>query len=120
MILKSLIAASAVAVTIAAASAPASAKVNVDVYLGGYDPGYYEPAYPVYEEPRYRPRYERRYYGISCEAGRQEVRSAGFRKVRALDCGGRSYAYRARRNGETYIVEVSRRSGDIISVEPAY
>jgi hypothetical protein len=124
MITKTLIAAAAVSAIAFGVSAPANAKVNIDLYLGG--PGYYEPAYPVYEEPRYyEPRYEHRrpryvYSGISCENGRDLVRDSGFRKVRAVDCSGRRYTYRARQNGDTFIVKVSRRSGNIISVQEAY
>jgi hypothetical protein len=130
MIIKSLIAAAAVSAIAFGASAPANAKVNIDLYLGGFAPSYYEPAYPVYSEPRYEPRYEPHYeprrpryvesYGISCESGRDMVRNEGFRKVRAVDCDGRRYTYRARQNGDTFIVKVSSRSGNIISVEQAW
>lgn len=129
MITKTLIAAAAVSAIAFGASAPANAKVNVDLYLGGFGPGYYEPAYPVYEEPRYEPRYEEEYrprrrhhtsYGISCEDGREAVRDSGFRKVRAISCSGKRYTYRARQHGDTFIVKVSRRSGNIISVQETY
>lgn len=127
MFAKFLIAAAAVATVAASASAPANAKVNVDLYLGGFGPGYYEPAYPVYDGGRgiddgnyAEPRRRHGGYGISCEQGRDEVRYSGFRKVRALDCSGRRYTYKARKNGQPVIVKVSRRSGDIISVERAW
>jgi hypothetical protein len=120
MIVKSLIAAAAVAAVAATASAPAQAKkLDLDVYLGVGNPGYYEPSYPIYDEPEYRP-VRPRYSGISCEEGRDNVRDEGFRKVRAIDCGGRRYTYRARQNGNPYIVKVSRRSGQIISVQEAW
>lgn len=122
MITKTLIAAAAVSAIAFGASAPANAKVNVDLYFGGFGPGYYEPAYPVYEEPRYvprRPRYVES-YGVSCEDGRDLVRDSGFRKVRAIDCSGKRYTYRARQNGDTFIVKVSRRSGNIISVQETW
>ncbi len=130
MITKTLIAAAAVSAIALGATAPANAKVNVDLYVGGFGPGYYEPAYPVYEEPRYdhhRPRHGDGYdsgygegYGVSCEDGIQVVRDHGFRKVRALDCSGRRYTYKARQHGGSYIVKVSRRSGNIISVQETY
>jgi hypothetical protein len=126
MITKTLIAAAAVAATAAfsTVSAEAKPKFDIDVYLGGpvydYDPGYgyYDPV-PVRPRPRPRVVYEDD-YGISCERGRQEVKWNGFYKVRAIDCDGRRYTYKARRDGERYIVKVSRRSGEIISVQPAY
>ncbi len=123
MITKTLIAAAAVSAIAFGASAPANAKVNVDLYFGGFAPGYYEPSYPVYGgyEEEYRPR--RRHhveYGISCEDGREAVRDSGFRKVRAISCSGKRYTYRARQHGDTFIVKVSRRSGNIISVQETY
>jgi hypothetical protein len=128
MITKTLIAAAAVSAIAFGASSTANAKVDVDLYIGGFGPGYYEPSYPVYEEPRYyddEPRYEHRRprYGhsrISCDDGSQAVRDVGFRKVRPIDCSGRSYAYKARRKGNTFIVTVSSRSGNVISVQNAW
>jgi hypothetical protein len=133
MITKTLIAAAAVAVLAAGASAPANAKVHVDLFVGGYNPGYnpgyYEPSYPVYDGG-YRPRRHHRddyepapvyqSYGVSCEEGRDNVRDSGFYKVRALNCDGKRYTYKARRDGNPYIVRVSRRSGEIVSVQEAY
>ena len=123
MITKTLIAAAAVSAIAFGASAPANAKVNVDLYLGGFAPGYYEPAYPVYggyDEEYEPPRRRHHSYGISCEDGRDAVRSSGFRKVRAVSCSGNRYTYKARRHGDTFIVKVSRRSGDVISVQETY
>jgi hypothetical protein len=128
MIIKTLIAAAAVSAIAFGASAPANAKVNVDLYVGGFGPGYYEPAYPVYEEPRYyddEPRYEHRRpryesYRISCDDGSQAVRDIGFRKVRPIDCSGRSYTYKARRHGNPFVVKVSSRNGRVISVQEAW
>jgi hypothetical protein len=127
MITKTLIAAAAVAVLATGISAPANAKVKVDLYVGGFDPGYYEPSYPAYEpapRPRrhhyedYEPVYES--YGISCEEGRDGVRDSGFYKVRVISCDGRRYTYKGRRNGNPYVIRVSRRSGEIISVQRAW
>jgi hypothetical protein len=126
MITKTLIAAAAVSALAFGASSTANAKVNVDLYIGGFGPGYYEPAYPVYEEPRYyEPRHERRrpryeYSGISCDEGSQSVRNVGFRKVRAIECGGSSYTYKARRHGNPFVVKVSSRNGRVISVQEAW
>jgi hypothetical protein len=136
MITKTLIAAAAVAVLAAGISAPANAKVHVDLFVGGYNPGYnpgyYEPSYPVYDGG-YRPRRHHRdnyenyepapvyqNYGISCDEGGDQVRESGFYKVRALSCDGKRYTYKGRRDGIKYIIKVSRRSGDIVSVQEAY
>jgi hypothetical protein len=131
MIMKSLLAAAAVATAAFAVSAPANAKVNIDLYFGGggygYVPSYdyYEPAYPVYNAPRrhrrgwdHEPR--ERYSGISCGEGRDKVDWSGFNRVRTVECSGPSYTYRALRHGKGYVVKVSRRHGDIISVDRAW
>lgn len=122
MITKTLIAAAAVSAIAFGASAPANAKVNVDLYLGGFGPGYYAPAYPVYGgyDDDYEPRRRHHSYGISCDDGRDAVRSSGFHKVRALSCSGKRFTYKARRHGDTFIVKVSRRNGNVVSVQETY
>lgn len=55
-------------------------------------------------------------YRISCREGRQIVRENGFRHVRAFDCDGRVYGFRAdNRHGGAKIRMTNR--GDIISVQ---
>ncbi len=133
MITKTFIAAAAVAVLAAGISAPANAKVKVDLFIGGLSPDYYDPGYPVYDngyDGDFRPRRHHNYeydpapvyqsYGISCEEGRDQVRESGFYKVRALSCDGKRYTYKGRRDGAKYIVKVSRRNGDIVSVQEVY
>jgi hypothetical protein len=126
MISKSILALGAVAALATVASAPAQAKVNIDLYVGGggYAPGYYDPSpsYPVYDNGHRRDGggYGYRDYGISCEDGIDEVRYAGYRKVRPVDCSGKRYTYKARRDGEQFIIRVSRRNGNIVSVEQAW
>lgn len=120
MIAKTLFAAAALTAAVAA-TAPAHAGVDVDlnVGMGGFEGGYagYAP-YPVYDGYGYeRPRAR---WGVSCDDGRDQVRWAGFRRVVPLDCGGRRLTYQARRHGGTFIVQVSRRSGDIVSVREMY
>jgi hypothetical protein len=117
---KTLFAAAAVALSVVAVSAPAAqADVTVDISLGGFYPG------PVgyYEDEGYYGHYRHRrhhvrpvVYGISCDAGRQEVRESGFHRVRTIECGGPSFTYTGWRHGDRYQVKVSRRSGDIIAV----
>jgi len=53
---------------------------------------------------------------ISCSEARAIVRSEGFRKVKAIDCEGRQYQFRAIHHGRRVIVIVSSRSGDILDV----
>ncbi len=132
MIMKTILAAVAIASTMAIA---APAQAGVKVYLGGgfFDNGYGHDGYPDYRpdyQPGYEPDYQPdnfyepprrpRYRGISCEDGAQQVREEGYRRVRVVECDGRQYTYKARRNGGRFVVVVSRRRGDIVSVEQVY
>jgi hypothetical protein len=129
MFVKSLIAVAAVAsvVSFASTAAKADTTVSLGFGFGGFDPGYgfagdYPGDYPVYR-PRHRHHYEDYApvldYGISCDEGRNAVREAGFRNVRAYDCSAPTYGYQAMRHGDFFRVKVNY-SGDIISVRPIY
>jgi hypothetical protein len=106
--IKSLIAAAAVAATLTAAvpAQQAEAKTHVDINLGfgfgafnpGYDNGY---DYGYGYEPVYHP-----YYGISCGQGANIARWAGFRNVHAYDCGGRLYGYTGWKYGRPYSIMI--------------
>jgi hypothetical protein len=129
MIMKSILAATAVAATLSIAAPAAEARhihVGVGIGLGdpGYYPGYYDPPPPP---PRYRPRpvYEPDYgyddtpdyedrYTLSCGQGRQIVRRSGFRDVRTVECDGQNYKYTGYRRGDTWLVMVDSRTGEII------
>lgn len=76
-------------------------------YYPGPPPGYYRPVPPPYYYHDER---------ISCSEARAIVRSEGFRKVKAIDCEGRQYQFRAIYHGRRVIVIVSSRSGDILDV----
>lgn len=128
MFVKSLIAVAAVAsvVSFAATAAKADTSVSIGFGIGGFDPGYGGGYYGDY--PDYYPRHRRHHYddyapvrdyGVSCDEGRNAVREAGFRRVRAYDCSAPTYGYEAMRRGEYFRVKVSY-SGDIISVRPIY
>jgi hypothetical protein len=118
MIMKSLIAASAIgaAIAVAAPAQQAEAKVNVYVGIGGgYGPGFY-PGYGYGYEPHpvYHP-----HWGISCGKGRNIVRWSGFHKVQPIDCSAPVYQYRAWKNGAPWRVKVSAK-GHIINAKPLY
>jgi hypothetical protein len=71
------------------------------------DPGYDEP------DDFYRPR--RRYVRPSrCEELAHVLRSYGYRRVRAIDCGGKNYKYVGFRRGQRYVLKVKARTGRII------
>ena len=119
MIVKSLIAAAAVATSLVAV-APEQARADVDWHIGvnlghpgfypghGYGYGYdYEPVHPIYAPSK-----------ISCHQGKKSVRWSGFRSVQAIDCHGPTYRYNARKGGTFYRVTVSAFSGQIVKVRP--
>jgi hypothetical protein len=87
----------------------ADADVNVRVYLG----------VPYYSY-RVGPDYEyRRGYGwylpssgkISCTRAMSILRNHGYYNVGAVECRGKTYTFRATRNGKRYIMHVSSRNG---------
>ena len=87
---------------------PGRAPDNGAALYPGPPPGYYRPVPPpyyYYHEDR-----------ISCSEARSIVRSEGFRNVKAIDCEGRQYQFRATYRGRRVIVIVSSRSGDILDV----
>jgi hypothetical protein len=117
--MKKLIVASAFAALVGfGMSTAAEAKTNFQLYLGyphyDYRPGddyryrdgygWYNPGYRV------RPQYNVR---LSCNEARREVRRKGFRNVSAIECNGRTYTFRAVRNGNRMIVYVNSRSGAV-------
>ena len=56
-------------------------------------------------------------YGkLSCEAARQKLIRRGYDRVRAYDCIGNVYGFRARKNGCRYKIRVSAIHGYIISL----
>ena len=76
-------------------------------YYPGPPPGYYRPVPPPYYYYHAR---------ISCSEARRIVRSEGFRNVKAIDCEGRQYQFRATYRGRRVLVIVSSRSGEILDV----
>jgi hypothetical protein len=125
MIRKTLFAAAALAtlaVGATASTAEAKAHWDINVDLGGYGYGYPDyPSYPVidYPPPHHGYHHEVHHYddfGVSCNEGRWSVRSAGFHNVQVEECYGRSFTYTAVRHGDYFEVRVSRRTGNIISV----
>jgi hypothetical protein len=136
MVLKSLIAGGLVALGLSFAVAPAEAKTRVHIGIGVgspfYDyrcenPGfidfcgqgfYHRPYYrPYYYDPYYDPYYPRLRHRVvresTCDDAAQAIREAGYRNIRATDCSGRFYSYRATKRGRSYSLRVDTRSGRI-------
>ncbi|MDP9137358.1 MAG: hypothetical protein M3N38_04180 [Pseudomonadota bacterium] len=55
-------------------------------------------------------------YGISCRDGRDIVEDRGFRRVRVLECQGRTFTYLGWRRGDTYRILVNSRNGRIVGM----
>ena len=70
----------------------------------------------IYLEPYPSWDYAPPVYGkLSCEAARQQLIRRGYRRVRAYDCIGNAYGFRARKNGRRYTIRVNAIHGYIIS-----
>ena len=87
-------------------------------YGYGYGNGFYPQFYynrPVvrYNDPYY---YGGNYRRLSCGAAARIVARSGFNRVVARDCSGRVYAFKARRNGHSVIVQVRAANGRIVDV----
>jgi hypothetical protein len=143
MALKSLIAGGllALGLGLGLTAAPAEAKTRVHIGIGVgspfYDyrcenPGfidfcgagfyhrpYYRPYYRPYNyDPYYDPYYPRlRHRRVvrrsTCDSAALAIREAGYRNIRAVDCAGRFYSYRATKRGRSYSLRVDTRSGRI-------
>jgi hypothetical protein len=93
------------------APAPANADVNFRIYLG-------VPYYSYRVGPDYQ---YRRGYGwylpghgkISCTRASSILRNKGYYNIGAVECRGKTYTFRATRNGKRYIVYVNSRSGGV-------
>lgn len=107
VLMKTLIAAGLIAMSSMTIPTVAEAKTRIGIYFGVpfYDgalrPGYlYEPNYGWYA-PEYRNTVRRNYGNarVSCDQAARHLRNAGYRNVVATDCVGRTYQFRARKNG---------------------
>jgi hypothetical protein len=101
------------------AATVAEAKTNFSLYFGvpyydqrlGDDYRYYPNRGWYRDDTRLR---NRGYGRISCNQARNLVRERGYRNVIVRDCGGRTYAFNARRNNNNrVIVYVNARTGAV-------
>jgi hypothetical protein len=116
-----LLAAALVGATAAATTTANATDVDVYVGVGGPFGDEYDPDRHFLGDPRYYPRFRHRdRYRISCWQGKERVQWAGFNKVRAVDCDGARYSYKARKRGDSFIISVNSRSGRIVSVREIY
>lgn len=74
-------------------------------FLGGY---YYAQPYWAGEY------YGVQSYRVSCGEGRNIVDDNGYNRVRTIECGGGTFTYLGRRNGDTYKVFLNSRTGRIV------
>jgi hypothetical protein len=102
--------ASTLALAAPISSAEAKTNINIDfgLNLGG---GYYAPGYSPY--PVYSPV---PVYTNYCGEARMNVKYHGFNKVKAVDCSGPTFAFKARKNGHWWLVRTNVH-GNIKSVQ---
>ena len=83
----------------------AVAGTDIDIGIGVGGGGYYQPG-PSYGRGR-----------ISCRQGARIAASAGYRRVRAVDCSGSEYVYHGLRRGDLFRIQIRSRSGQIKDVD---
>ncbi len=89
-------------------------------YPGGVYFNYQTDPYYSYDDNGYGDYYDNGYRVNRCTSIAQSLRHSGFRRVKAISCGGRSYIYTALRDGDRLRITVSRNSGRIIRIRPIY
>lgn len=80
---------------------------------------YYDNSYNDGYNDNYDDNYNDNYVDRCTSIG-QSLRQSGFRRVKAIGCGGRNYIYTALRDGERLRITVSRNSGRIVKIRPIY
>lgn len=92
----------------------AEAKPTIELYFGvPYYSDRLGPDYRFYEgRGWYR---DRDYAGrqITCQRARNILRNNGYRNIVTRDCNGRTYSFRATRNGRAAILYVNSRTGGV-------
>ncbi|WP_159952483.1 hypothetical protein [Rhizobium sp. 18065] len=53
---------------------------------------------------------------ITCQEGRNRLRSNGFRDIRTVDCRGRFFVYRATRDGRRFEIALNRHNGRVVDM----
>lgn len=116
--MKSLIAAGMLAVSSMAIPTVAEAKTRIGIYFGVpfydaeiEDDYLYEPNYGWYA-PEYQYKVRRNYGNarVSCNQAARHLRNSGYRNVRAIECEGRWYEFRARKNGRNITLSYNART----------
>lgn len=74
-------------------------------FFGGY---YYQQPYWTDES------YGVQSYRVSCGEGRGIVDDSGYNRVRTIECGGGTFTYLGRRNGNAFKVFLNSRTGRIV------
>jgi len=127
MFFKGLMAVAATVGCLGLANSEAAAKTRVHIgivepyppYYSYYNPGYYTYGYNyAYPYNSYGNGYYKRRpyggYGMSCSSASRVLRRNGYHDIAARDCSGSVYNFIARRDGKTYKLAVSARTGAIV------
>ena len=71
------------------------------------DPGVFaEPVTPPVERPA----------GLSCAAGKDLVRSMGYRRVNTVNCGSKFYVYFGERGSDRFMIRIKKSTAQVASV----
>jgi hypothetical protein len=119
--LKSFIVAGSVALSTLALAPASEAKTNVQIYLGvpfysqQVGPGWrYLTGYGWYDYGKYGDFRQRNRNRLTCNQARRLVDRSGYDNVRAIQCNGRVYVFKAEnRRGKRVNVRVNSRSGAV-------
>jgi hypothetical protein len=96
----------------AALAMPLAALNLTGPAMAGYSPTSHT---PIAREPLRTPEaYEDA--GLSCSAARQMLHADGYRNVLTRDCDGRTYTFRATRDGRAVVLRVDSRNGHMSRV----
>jgi hypothetical protein len=109
--LKTTIAAAFISIATLTAVPAQAAGINVEIGFGNPGYGWSHPGYGAghYDHGR------RHAHRLSREEVRWMLRDSGYRHIRFFDDHGPIYQLRARRHGDTFMLVVSKRTGEILS-----
>lgn len=90
---------------------------------GSYTPPRRRPPPPPEDFGDYAPPRPPRDWGMDsrqrfCMAVGRSLREQGYRRVRAVECGGSNFKYTGYRGGSRYLIKVKARTGNIIYAIP--
>lgn len=53
---------------------------------------------------------------VSCKGAKELVKNAGYKKIEKIECNGTVYTFKAKKNGQKYVVTVNRYSKQVAAI----